>query len=74
LLMVDGGLKEVFHCGLGCVLINKNVLHKFNFRSQLGVSIHPDSFFAFDIDALGIRKFIDTSVLCEHNNTEWIWD
>jgi hypothetical protein len=73
LLMVDGTLKPTFHCGLGCILIHKKILKLFEFRHEKGVAMHPDSFFAFDIDALGIKKFIDTSVLCEHNNSEWIY-
>lgn len=73
LLMVDGKLKNTFHCGLGCILIHKKVLNQFEFRYERGVQIHPDSFFAFDIDALGIPKYIDTSVLCVHNNSEWIY-
>jgi len=72
LLMVDGSLKRVFHCGLGCILIHKSQLNKFQFRFQEGVHMHPDSFFALDTDALGIQKYIDTSVLCEHKNVEWI--
>jgi hypothetical protein len=71
LIMVDGTLKETFHAGLGCILIHKNILKKFEFRDIKGIPMHPDSIFAFDIDAIGIKKYIDTSVLCEHNNIEW---
>jgi hypothetical protein len=73
LIFVDGGLKKTFHCGLGCVLIHKNVLKKFKFRHEYGSGLFPDGFFAFDIDALGIPKYIDTSVLCIHNNSEWVY-
>lgn len=71
LLLVDGNLKETFHAGLGCILIHKNILTKFQFRHIKGISMHPDSVFAFDIDSIGINKYIDTSILCEHNNIEW---
>ena len=73
LLFVDGTLKKTFHCGLGCVLIHKNVLNKFQFRSEKGTPIFPDGYFAFDIDGLGIPKYMDTSILCQHNNSEWVY-
>lgn len=73
LLLADGNLKKVFHCGLGCVLIHKNILNLFEFRYEKGKNLHPDGFFAFDTDALGIQKYIDTSVLCEHNNSIWVY-
>ena len=49
LLLIDGKLKKVFHCGLGMVLIHKGVLDKFTFRWDYGASVHADSFFAFDM-------------------------
>lgn len=68
---IDGKLKPIFHCGLGCVLIRRDVLEKIEFRWEEGANIHPDGFFAFDTDALGYTKFIDTSILCEHHNSDW---
>lgn len=73
LILVDGKLKPVFHCGLGCVLISKRILKDIEFRHEVGIGMHPDGFFALDTDAMGIQKYIDTSVLCEHNNSEWIY-
>ena len=73
LMMVDGKLKKVFSCGLGCVLIHKNILPKFKFRYEKGVSLAPDSYWSLDIDALGIAKYIDTSILATHNNSAWIY-
>jgi|694.fasta_scaffold54958_2 GT2 family glycosyltransferase len=71
LMFINGDLKETFHCGLGCVLIRRDVLEKIEFRWEKGATIHPDGHFAFDTDALGYKKFIDTSILCEHRNREW---
>jgi len=71
LINIDGKLMKVFHCGLGCVLMHKNILNEFEFRHEKGLVMHPDGFFAIDTDALGIQKYIDTSILCEHNNSDW---
>lgn len=73
LLMVDGKLKKVFSCGLGIVLIHKNVLKNIEFRYEKGLNLAPDSLFSLDTDGMGINKYIDTSILCEHNNSEWIY-
>jgi len=71
LLFVNGGLQKIFHCGLGCVLIRRDVLEQIQFRWENGASIAPDGFFAGDVDALGYEKFIDTSILAKHINEEW---
>jgi len=73
LMMVDGKLKEVFSCGLGCVLIHKNILTQFKFRWDRNTTLHPDALFSLDTNGLGIRKYIDSSILCEHYNSAWIY-
>jgi len=69
ILMVDGELKKVFSCGLGCVLIEKSVLKNIVFRYEDNSPVHPDSFFYADLDAKNIPVYLDTSILCEHKNT-----
>jgi hypothetical protein len=65
---VDGTVKRVFSCGLGCVLIHRTILEKIVFRHEEGAVVHPDSFFYGDLDALGVPVFVDTSIYCEHDN------
>lgn len=69
ILMVDGELKKVFSCGLGCVLIEKSVLKDIVFRYEDNSPVHPDSFFYADLDRKNIPVYLDTSILCEHKNT-----
>lgn len=68
LSFVDGKVKQVFSVGLGCVLIHKSVLNTFKFRYEEGAGVHPDSFFAADMDKMGMPIHVDTSVICVHKN------
>lgn len=68
LFFVDGEVKRVFSCGLGCVLIHKSVLNQVDFRTEKDTPVHPDSFFYADLDSKGIHAFVDTSLYCEHRN------
>lgn len=68
LSFVDGEVKKVFSCGLGCVLIHRSVLEKIEFRYIEGAPVHPDSFFYADLNELNIPVYVDTSILCEHDN------
>lgn len=69
LSFVDGTVKRVFSCGLGCILIHRSVLEKVPFRYEGDASVHPDSFFFGDLENAGINVFVDTSIYCEHQNT-----
>lgn len=67
----DGKLHEVYACGLGMTLIHKSVLEQIEFRYMEEVDAHPDTFFAHDLDLLGIKQYLDTSILCKHDNMDW---
>jgi hypothetical protein len=68
LSFVDGTVKRAFHIGLGCVLIHRSVLKTFKFRYENDADVHPDSFFAADMDMIGMPIHIDTSIICTHKN------
>ncbi len=70
-LFMDGSLKRVYNIGLGCLLIHKNVFKNFHFRSIKGMDLHPDSFFAKDLFEQRIPIYVDTSIICEHRNSDW---
>ena len=64
------GLYEVQACGLGAVLIAREVLEKIEFRA--GTKLMEgwdDMFFCRDAKALGYGIFADTSVFCQHATT-----
>lgn len=64
------GLHEVAACGLGCVLISRDVLEKIEFRAgkTLGEG-WDDMFFCRDAKAQGHKIFADTNVFCQHATT-----
>lgn len=69
---MDGKLHEVYACGLGMTLIHRSVLENIKFRCEEGVDAHPDTFFAHDIKQLGMKQYLDTSIMCEHDNRDWM--
>ncbi len=68
---IDGSVKEIFACGLGCSLIHKSVFSKIKFSFQPGSDLHPDTLFYCELYKLGIKNFVDTSLVCEHDNVAW---
>ena len=72
----DGTIKTAHHIGLGCILINKQTLKKVPFRFlhwslTKGVGMHPDVYFAEDCHKQGIPIFVNTSIMCNHQNKNW---
>jgi hypothetical protein len=57
-------LMQIVSCGLGCVLIKKEVLEKIRFRYES--TSFDDRWFCIDAYNLKIPIFVDTSVKCKH--------
>jgi cellulose synthase/poly-beta-1,6-N-acetylglucosamine synthase-like glycosyltransferase len=72
---IDGELKPIHGCGIGCALIHKELLKKFKFRVEEDRPTHADSFFYMDLWNEGITVYVDTSIICKHQNRDWakIW-
>lgn len=68
---LDGTVKGVASAGLGCVLIKREVLEKIKFRFVAGENLHPDCFFNEDCFRNKINTFVDTSIICRHDNKAW---
>lgn len=71
IMLMDGKLKQVYACGLGTMLIHKSVFEKVKFRWEEGAPVHPDTYFANDLNILDIKQYLDTSILVEHRNQTW---
>ncbi|MEM4244785.1 MAG: glycosyltransferase family A protein [Candidatus Nanoarchaeia archaeon] len=59
-------LIKIVSCGLGCVLISKNVLKKIKFRYEKDSPAFDDRWFCIDAYNLKIPIYADTSVRCKH--------
>ena len=72
LYYLDGKLREVASVGLGCVLIKtKKVFNKIKFRYVEGENMHPDSFFSEDCFRNKIKIYLNTNIVCKHENRQW---
>lgn len=72
LLTFDGTTKNVYHAGLGCVLIHRSIFEMIPFRYVEGYSMHTDTWFANDCYLLNTNIYIDTTVQCKHYNQTWL--
>ena len=61
-------LVEVKACGLGCVLIHRDMIKKIKFRYAKGFD---DMMFCKDAVELGFKIFADTSVKPKHLHSTW---
>lgn len=72
LIFIDGDVKKVFSCGLGCVLINRRVLLQVPFRTDPETEHHADTYFALDSYDRGFSNYCDTNLFSRHQNQSWI--
>ncbi len=59
-------LFKIRACGLGCVLIHREVLEKVKFRTDPGKDTYDDFLFCTDAVKNGFGLYADTSVKCKH--------
>ena len=67
----DGTLKQAWANGIGCILIHRSVLEKFEFRYDKDRDGFCDSWLAYDLRAMGIPVHVDTSMYAYHKNKDW---
>lgn len=71
-LFISGELEQVYHVGLGCVLIQPEVLRRVPFRVNMNYAFHSDTWFANDCFVQKIPIYCDTSLSCKHKNNTWL--
>jgi GT2 family glycosyltransferase len=72
--IIEPQLIEVGACGLGCILISKDILKKVKFRFNKKDKGFDDMWFCYDSFKKSFRIFADTSVKCKHLIKNWSWD
>ena len=65
---------QVHSCGLGCVLIKKNVLEKINFRFSEKYGGFDDVWFCEDAKKEKFRIYVDPNIKCKHLIKARPWD
>lgn len=68
---LNQGIKPVHAAGMGCCLIKREIFERFKFfyvPSSIG---HSDIFFFQDCFINKIPVFVDTDILCHHENSKW---
>jgi hypothetical protein len=68
---VDGTTKKVFSCGLGCILISKEIVNMIDFRNDESVLASADTFWANDLYANGVPIYAATDIYCDHLSESW---
>lgn len=71
--VVEPKLMEVDACGVGCILIHRDVLQKVKFRYDKNDAGFDDVWFCKDAFDSGFKIFADTSVKCKHLIEGWSW-
>ena len=67
-------LIKIATCGLGCILIHKDILKKFKFRFDSNYKEgFDDMFFCKDLRENKIEIYADTSIKCKHLIKNWSW-
>ena len=75
-LSMDSGLKQVGCMGLGCTLIEREIVEAIPFRctpdERTQNEAFADSFFASDLARAGVAAWLDTSITITHLNQNWL--
>ena len=69
--VLDKGLISVGGFGVGCLMINLEVLEKIKFRFEKGKAAFDDMLFCSDAKKLGYELFLDSDIRVEHLHKPW---
>ncbi len=66
------GLKRVQAAGMGCCLIYKNAFKDVSFTYDPRFTGHSDVYFFNTMFEKKIPVWVNTDILCDHDNSEWL--
>lgn len=70
----DKGIIKVGGFGIGCVLINKEVLEKIKFRTIENNKAFDDMIFCDDVEKEGYQLYLDSNIQVRHLHVDWSED
>lgn len=70
----NGMIRRVYHAGLGCILISRDILEKIPFRYIDKMGLSADTWFANDCYKQDIPIYLDSTIQCKHLNFNWLAD
>jgi hypothetical protein len=68
----NGTIQQIYHAGIGCILIHTDILKAIKFRVVEGTNYHSDTWFANDCYSYHFDVFNDSTIQCEHYNQTWL--
>ena len=69
--MINGKVNQTLSAGLGCVLIKRKILKRFEFRHIEGASWFPDVVWINDLFRSGVPYYVHSGIICTHKNSHW---
>jgi hypothetical protein len=71
-LKIKGEIIPTKGCGVGCCLISRTVMEQVSFGIDRRKRFIPsDTYLYYDLHMMGIPLYLDTSIICKHNNQQW---
>jgi len=67
-------LLKIVGCGVGCLLIAKDVLKKITFRYDKRFPAFDDMYFCSDLEQQHIPLYADTTIICRHLHKQTDWE
>lgn len=68
---VNGFTTKVLGCGLGCVLIRRDIVSMVKFRNDDKILASADTFWSMDLYANSVPLYLATDIYCKHMNEDW---
>jgi hypothetical protein len=66
------GLLKIHGCGVGCVLVRREIIDRFPFwTDERFDNKHSDVYWYMDLENKKQEVFVDLSVRCDHHNSDW---
>ena len=69
--MINQGVIKTPACGLGCTLISRDIMEKYEFKYAENSTLHSDMIFYWELWDDGVDVWVDTDIMIPHFNSDW---